>query len=520
MMANIGGSYNSRFYYYHEGNELALFRDEYLCWRRKLPFTKMKVLSVSNNGVITLLSEDGIYNYPQAADGNPEFIERYSRESLKKHGSSLGKIMIEDEGNKFLIECTTHKKAGLEHLLAKSGTKKSADFEYHVNLLDLGQKRHVKFYDFTVLPELEKKFLWSSSKTLGYFIVVEPRKSGSRMMHRISMIHVATEEIYSEFEIKEGIVSRVEVNDNGTALVEVLDGDNKRVEIRTLENEHFTLSVPRDHLFLHLGKKFVAFRSHPAPSLIVKSFEDNLLCNADLGSMVDLKITYCIVFNAIEHLDFVYVNGNEIRVVKTEIDHFITEARRWQRMAAELKDMPLKEIRQQQEEEAQKARKEEHQRQKKQELVGHLQQRVDEKKTKKAVTKGKSENILEELRFQYILGHIDEDEYLRRKDEMEAGDQEEKKPGPEKKEPEKGELEKQVPEKRGHLDISPKKPPEKGPKAPVEKVPKAGPASSAEAQKIENLLSKLEERFIMGEISEGSYLELKQKYEKKLQDLN
>ncbi|RQW79888.1 MAG: hypothetical protein EHM79_20405, partial [Geobacter sp.] len=95
-MANLLGSNNSRYYVYHEGANVTLYRDDYLIWCKEMPFSRFMILGISNTGSVALLSEEGLYIYPQAPDSNPEFIQRYSREALKQKQAVMGRILVGD----------------------------------------------------------------------------------------------------------------------------------------------------------------------------------------------------------------------------------------------------------------------------------------------------------------------------------------------------------------------------------------------------------------------------------------
>lgn len=499
-----------------EGTQVSLYRDDYIIWTKEMPFSRLKVLGVSNSGSISLLSEEGLYIYPQAPESNPEFIQRYSRDALKQKSAVMGKIIVNDEGDRFLIECTMPRRSGIGTFL---GTKaKDAPKYVVVNLMDLGRRRHAVFYESPIPREQGPKLLWNASRMFSFFAVAEPRGAASYV---VSVIHMETEEMHKEFEIKSPQISRVEVNEQGTAMIEITEQDGKRIEIYSVAGDRYSLSVPTEYEALHLGRCIVAFRTQPVPSLMIKTFEDNLICQASLRALDELRVPYRILFESRDQIDFLYLLDKNLKVVKSEIEHFMIEAKRWQRLAEEVKEKPDKEILLAHEEEEKKARQDDFHKKKHEELSNHLKVRIDEKKSLKVLSRDEQERELEELRLQYVLGNICEDDYLLKKEELEGPQEPPRESPPPAAEAAAGKAAPaQIPAKppaRPRLEIGGGETKKSADKAQVP-AGKSKALSDDETRKIEKLISTLEERFIMGQISEESYKELKEKYEKKLME--
>lgn len=528
-MLHLHGSYNSRYFVCHEDKNVSLYRDESLIWQKAMSFSRFMILGVSNMGNVSLLSEEGLYIYPQAADSSPEFIQRYSRDALQKKSTLMGKILISDEGDKFFIECIAPRRGGIDKIFAskaREGTKAIT-----INLMDLSHRRHLAFYEHPLPGDQEKKIFWSASRMFTFFVVAEPKVTSSQTTYSVSIINTASEELYKAFEVKSPHVVNAIVNDEGTALVEVLEPDARKIEIQTVSGDHHTLSVPEEYEVLYLGRRLVAFKSHPVPAMMVKTFEDNLLCQADLRAMDELNIQYKILFDIKEGINFLYLLDRNLKIVKTEIEHFIAEAKRWRRLADEVRARPLRETEEAQQLDEKRAVKQESSRQKQDELGGELRERLVEKKSLDMQSSHEQEKSLEEIKLQFILGAITEDEYMRRKGELEGGAPEAGMDGgdaarkPVEMDAPRRSSRSSIPEK---LELKPlKKEPSDEPLPPspgsLADMPAPQPAeesdNEAEARRLETLLGTLEERFIMGQVTEQSYTELREKYNKKLGEL-
>lgn len=512
-MVFFSGSSNARFFVVQKDKEISLCREELLLWRKELPFGRFKILGVGNNGCLAVLSEEGIYLYPSSVEAQPEFIHRYSREVLKKSNSFLGRIELHEEGDRFCIESVQPKRGGVESLLRADKTPTD---EHKINLLELQTRRHRNFFTLSLSRELQKNFFWSISRGFDYFVIGEPRMVSSHFNYRFVLINTAREEIYNEFELKSALVQNVLVNDDGTVLIDTSDSEGRMLQIFTLDNTKYTVSTSREYRLLHLGKRFVAQKTAPIPSLLVKSFEDNLLVQADLKALDDLGVCYDILFNKRDHIDFLYMAGKDLKVTKTEVDLFISEAKRWELIANRQRELPKAQMEKAYVEETKKRQGDQMLRAKQDELSGQLRKYVGDKKTRKSESNEEVQSSLEKLRLQYILGSIEEDEYQAQKSALESAlsgsDEEDESPDEERR------VKDRIPLHAPKTEILTI---DKARTAAVEvSEPQLQTSGSQERLRVEKLLAALEERLMLGQISEGSYLELKRKYESKLRELS
>ncbi|MDQ7825649.1 MAG: hypothetical protein RDV48_22810 [Candidatus Eremiobacteraeota bacterium] len=534
-MITYYGSGNSRYFVWQRGNTVALHRDFQPIWKREMPYKRFRVIGVGNNGNVSLVTEEGLYIHVPSSGAPPEFVQRYSKEALKKDGAYLGKIVMHEDGEGFFIESIMAKKSGMEQILGLSSSQgRGAAEEHRINFLDLKTRRHKRFDTTLISRDLEKSFLWDVSGYFTFFVFAEPRKAGGTFSYKIAVVNVQTEEIYLETEVQGTHLSSVRVNDEGTLFLEKIEGEEKKIEILTQDKSRFLLAVPLDYTLLHCGKKFVAFETHPVPSLLVKSFEDNLMCHADLRSLEHLKVHYAILFNDRDHIDFLYLVGDDLKLVKTEVDLFIAEARRWEGIASQKMNEPQEKLKHEQMEQEKTQSRDHYLEGRKSQLSAQLASIKEEKQTKTVTTAAEVNNALEALKFQFVLGNIDADEYAQKREELlkhiegsslkpprEASGKDTLEPIPfqrRKEAPQESpasERRKEAPRESLVIDGRKEKLPEpasRGKKSLEEK-------GEPEGERLERLMSALEERFIMGQVSERSYLELKEKYEKRLKEL-
>ncbi len=506
-MVFFSGSCNSRFFAVQREKEVSLFREELLLWRKELPFGRFKIVGVGNNGYMAVLCEDGIYLYPSSVEAQPEFIHRYSKDVLKKNSSSLGQIEFHEEGDKFCIESVQPKRSGVESLLR---TEKGGTDEHKINILELQTRRHRNFFTLPLSRELQKNFFWNISTGFDYFVIGEPRMVSSQLNYRFVLINVACEEIYNEFELKGVIVKDVLVNDEGTVLIDIIDNEGRILQIHTLDKMKYNVSSSKEYKVLHLGKRFVAQKTGPIPAFLVKSFEDNLLVQADLNALEELGVNYEILFNERDHIDFLYLAGKDLKVIKTEVDLFISEAKRWEFIAKQQREQPKAQMEKVYAEETKKRYAEDERKQKQEELSGQLRKYVGDKKSREDESSAEVQNALEKLRLQYILGSVEEDDYKAQKRALEASlvnDDGEESRDEDRTLLRAPKTERLMIEKAREPDVKNGETESRSPDSP-------------ERMRVEKLLAALEERFILGQISEDSYLELKKKYEYKLMDLH
>ncbi|MDQ7823821.1 MAG: hypothetical protein RDV48_13565 [Candidatus Eremiobacteraeota bacterium] len=507
------GSPNARYFAHSVDSQITLSQGERVIWKRTIDDRKFSLLSVSNSGLVTLVTSAGIVLLSQSPKEPPEPVELFSKKALALQNAFLGNVTMNRSGTQLCADkITKQSKLTGKILEVLSSTQAEKDLEQHEILFySITGKNHSIYYKHQHPRLLDTKFSWNISEDFSFMVIAEPQKSGATLKVKVSLIHVPTYEAYQELVLQNPRLGEMHVNELGTMAMELLSGGSRELTIITQDGTRSSVTVPSNYRVLHLGKNYVAFRTAPVPALMVKSFDDLLLCHADLRALDTLKIPYEIHFNERDEIDVLYSLENELKVLNSAVDRFQIDARRWELLAEQVeRNMKGQPEIAQKEEEVRKSREKADER-KRNLLADEIIERKTLNAEKTAGDQASTAQSLDSLKLQFITGQISDEEYMRHKEEL---DKKLVKSPPQS--PHIHEEEAPPPKKsKAPLPVEPAPLPQ-GRQASLD-APRSRGASPAkknpEKERAQRLLNALEERFVFGEVSEEIYLELKKKYE-------
>jgi uncharacterized membrane protein len=497
-MHSFYASRNSRYFVYHKDGEISLARGEKVLWKKSVPQERFKVLGIGNNGSVAMIYSEGIQVFGVGETDPIEFVEPFSRVNLSEGSSHIGQVMMNDKGTQICLDKVseeTNLKGKLFSVFASSAGEKGLE-QHEIIFYSLQNKNFGTYYKFCHPKEFNIKFRWCISRDFNFLVIGEPQKTKAGIKMKLAIINVETFEQYQEFTFLNPHINNMLINNGGTVAIDMIGENGREILVLTAQGQKYTVSAPpSDFELVHGGKNFVALQTTPAPSIMIKSFEDILLCHADLKALDELSIPYAAIFSEKDEIDFLYVMEGELKYLASGIDRIHIDAKRWEYISNQLKassmQEPLKVIDQER---------------KRISMDGLMEKAAQEKQPEKKpvaeeriVTKSKDEltRTLETLKLGFITGQIGDEEYNRAKEQIEQDliclESQQSSTVIE--------MPQSIP---ATLSIDEDFP------APKKKEP--GP----DVAKIEKLLAALEERLIFGEISEDTYKELKDKYSKQL----
>ncbi len=417
--------------------------------------------------------------------------------SLSKKSAFIGQILFNENGTQFCLDRIAEESKLTGKIFGALGAvppEKSLK-QHEIIFYSIVDKNHVSYFKTQLPRDMEKKFRWSISKDFNFIVIGEPQKTGKTTKIKFQVVHVHSYEAYQEFVIPDLHVSALLVNNLGMTLIDCDTGEKKEIQLISQDGQKFTITPPAvEYEVLHLGRNYVAFLTTGSPALYIKSFDDILLCHADFSSLHELKIPFSLVFNSKDEIDILYMVEGEPKILSSDIDRIAIDAKRWELLAKQVRDSTT----------AAPAPKQEEKERKRLTMDG-----VPEKKAmlpplpaaeapaklnleRDPLLAGNESELsrqLENLKLQFVIGQLSEDNYKSEKDKIDRT--------------------------LAHLAAG------KTASDDTEGTPSisAAPAGS-EKERVEKLLERLEERFVFGEISEESYKELKTKYTARLHSLN
>lgn len=557
MHSKIVSSSNAKFLAELSLDYLLLYREKNIIWKKPLPSKECSFIGLGNNGTLLLRSQEGIYLYSPAGEERNAPIPQYASNALKATSSFIKQEVIEERGNFLVLERITEKTSLSERIFKKLKEKKDVSKDgsnlCELLLVDLATFSEECIWYHIVHKSIPNGFLWQVSPDLSYYVVCEASQKTIPYFHisrKMFLIDRDNNRTLYQVNLADAGLQDLRVNYQGTVIMRLEDEKDRQLIVADRNGKRYFITPPdAQYEIQHLGKLFVALKIKDQNSLILKNFDDKLMYEMDLAVFEKLHEEYTIIFRP---NDDIVIVGHEagfpgLKIIYTTIDNFGIEYKRWQMTVEEEIKEKEKAALQRSEEERFLMEKERITQQKVIELAETAKTFTTAPSIPKLIETEKDlsqrANIfsqLERLKLMHVTGELPKDEYEQKKALLEQ---------------ELAVLIPLLPKEALSLN-----PPEKIRETlqppslmkelmssnvsyeadivhttnaihksdtiykadtvhKIDAVHKTDAAHEEDLRRTQNLIEKLEERFIVGEISEKTYLDLKEKYEKKLNDL-
>jgi hypothetical protein len=460
-MSGFVGSNNSRFFALLEGAELTLLRTGSQTSERNLSMPNPRLIDMGNGGTLFLRSDEGIHVLDN--QGREQFLlETYRTSRLSQTSSYLGRIFCNIEGTELCLErITPYTRLSAKIFSFISPAPADKGQTIHEIIFYQPETDKEKIFKFLSSSRAEGAFFWSVSRDFEYLIVGEPFKTGQGHHTHVSLISVSSGTILYEFNVGTTGMKEIAMSCDGTALIDLSTAESPLMWLMSISGDRHIITPPPLAQLLHLGRGVVVLRTERPPAIIVKDFHDKTKYAADLTPLEALGIACEFRFTTRDDIDFITRQGGQHRIVHTHIDRFETDAKRWEMLAQY--QQSLEESKQDPEAEVQRL----------------LRMRHYEERTKALASS--TEQIAK----------------VRSTEMKPAGE----------------------PLPASHPQVLTQPPSQTSEFAASIPPPPLPSPQDAQKRKLESLIDALEERFIMGEMSETSYIELRDKYRAKLNKL-
>jgi len=499
-------SCNARYFIFQLNDELNFANGEKILWKIPVGNERIKILGIGNNGYAAILNAEGIRIYGAHGNESLDFIEAFSRSTLTKSSSFLGRTVINEDGTQICLEkITRESKLSGKILGALTQTQSEKDLELHeIIFYRISDKNFGTYYKMLNSVQMEVKPVWNISRDFNFLLLGEPQKMNNGIKMRFSIINVTTDEVWQEFSFMNVQIEKVLINNQGTALIDLVEKGTRELRVVTADGTKYAITPPSSFQILHLGRNFVALMTEPVTALIVKSFEDNMICHADLRALNDFKIPYEILFDGKDEIALTYMMGPEFKVQNSDLERIPIDAKRWEYVSKQHREAEIQEPAEKAEEYKKRAVQKDSLEKKRTALSLEMTKHRDERKKVLSVSREEVLKNLEALKLQFITGQLSEDDYNKAREGLEQS----------------------LAEENDTSAIPPRKdskalplPSKKTAFQPAETCAPKPSKGGRDTARIEKLLEALEERLILGEISEATYKELKDKYTNSLRGL-
>ncbi len=534
MKTVFHGSANSRYFLAVRDKKLTMYHEDRVMWDTEITHDDFSVVGVGNNGCLVLKAHDDIYLFRPGERPAGEVIKKLQAAAFQKMSSEIAEVYLNDEGSQLCILKLSAKSKVSEKIfgaLASIKVEKGLK-EFELLVYDMLSGNFQSLYKVVHPVSLEGYFKWAISRDFNFFLVGNPRKTPSGTGVKYSIIDTTNLKIARSFELEDTEVIRAMISTDGTSLLQASKKGQNSIIIVTRDAYSFSIVPPEGAHIVHLGKGFVCFSEEFPPSLTAKAFDNKDLCRVSLAPLADRQIEFGTLFNLRDHVTLLYYKGDQLSVSHSDLSTLEVEVKRFEIsmsgpatfvgpvQAEEERDASTTAQSQRvlgierKEENLTEAVKEPPARQPSKllslNLPGRSEPAVTQPSTvqsaipeqhnelpmpvmEKLPSKVELYQSLETLKLRLVMGAISEEEYQEKKEKIERF----------------------IEKLEQTLTASPAPLPAYKTnvlKLPEEPERKGSAEEEAQRQKIQQLLESLEERFILGEVNEASYRELKAKY--------
>jgi len=301
---------------------------------------------VGNNGCVVVRYDKDVFIYYPEDNTEGDIIPELSDEALAKTSSSLYNIFLNDEGTVLCVCRITPKSKVSQRLLGALASVRTDKglLEHEILFYDisLGKFRSINKVAHPVADA--GHFRWTISRDFSFLLVGNPRKGPGDINLKYSIIETKNSKSVRSFELKDLNVQKVIVTNEATALLDASQRGARSVLVVTKSKNTFNITPPINSEVIHLGQSFVAFISERPPVVQSKSYDDLELNTIPLTRLNELGITYGILFNVRDSVDFLYFNDQALVLAHAELSTLLTEVKRCaltRQEKVELSDTPV-----------------------------------------------------------------------------------------------------------------------------------------------------------------------------------
>jgi len=326
------GSSNSRYFLAERGNKLTMYHEDRVLWETEITHGDFSVVGVGNSGCLVLKTNEEIYLFRPGERPAGESIKKLQAAAFQKMSSEIKEMYLNDEGSQLCILKSSAKSKVSEKIfgaLASVKVEKGLK-EFELLVYDILSGNFQSLYRVVHPVSMEQHFKWAISRDFNFFLVGNPRKTPSGTGVKYSIIDTTNLKIARSFELEETEVARAMISNDGTSLLQASKKGQSSIIIVTRDAYSFSILPPEGARILHLGKGFVCFYEESPPVIVAKAFDNKDLCKVSLAPLEDRKVEYGALFNLRDHVTLLYFKDDQLSVHHSELSTLEVEIKRFE----------------------------------------------------------------------------------------------------------------------------------------------------------------------------------------------
>lgn len=330
-MYQFAASANGRYNIALHNNVLDYTLEGKRIWSEMLMYDEIQLMGAGNNGALTFLADGCIYVAYPSKERAHQRVNALSSEALTATESLLTKVLINESGTQLcagLLKKDFGISGKIKDFFSVGNARKQKELhDVFFISLTTDKTRHYYTGDFSLDSAI--KFQWDISHDFVWFTIAEPVKTltaGNRI--KVSLVKVQEWTIYNEYLLPHTALEALMVNNDGTILTAYMENGKKIIEIFKQDQSVYRLAVEADLSIECLSSYFVVFRKGKH-TVLVYSFTGDTLCNTSMKPLADMHVPYQFKFFGNSNVNILQIVDGELKVVYSSLDQISIEAQRW-----------------------------------------------------------------------------------------------------------------------------------------------------------------------------------------------
>ncbi len=333
MSYRYAGSSNSRYCVVYTDNSISLMTGETCSWTYTLTDAKIIFLEVADDATVVVGTDIGHFLiFEQAAPAVPRRLAVPQTMELKP--SSSGNLIHLSDDGKVTVYMRRVSKSHNKFLASLQHPKDSkGNSDYELTVMDNSSFRINVLQKVSCPDALADYIVWNISRDFSYYLISSAKKTGSKINIEAVLTDSITLKPVKTLKLVDTLITNVLVHRNGVVFLHLSQGSTQSYTIMTKDGHISNLPFDPNQHFYYLARGFVLFEKRvPSGSLIytAQSFAGQYLTVVNMSLFPEKGVDIGLLFNSQDLINLVYMHKDRFFSFSSELLTLSTEVKRFE----------------------------------------------------------------------------------------------------------------------------------------------------------------------------------------------
>lgn len=327
------GSVNTKYCLIKKNDKISLMKEESLIWENSVAGLNMTDAEIANSGAVLIHAENMCYLVLPGSsrlsplgdfDYDKLFPVKGRRMRLSEDGSKIAYIKYDVKKNRSIFAKLTTSKA-------PDGSERNP-VEYELIIEDLASRKQRQIYKVSSYTNLSDYFIWDISSDFLQVILSVPKQSGNSIELSIYNLNLkVSADKMRKIPLKDAKILDVALHKIGAWGIRVLKKEIEAFLIMDRNSDIYQIPVASSEKFFYLGRGFFILESIGDKGervFTVKQFNGTTTASYSMDIFKEHGIEFELLFNDKDMLNLVYYLGDKFYSYPADVVNLLTELRR------------------------------------------------------------------------------------------------------------------------------------------------------------------------------------------------